>query len=324
MGLNRECFPGAERTARSEPDVAGRGPGGVTRRVLLGNGSVAAVAVLAAGPFGALAEAAVRVTPGKPAFLTAEQLERLRALVDVFIPGPPEDDVGGALEAGCAEAIDALLGAFESDPPRIYAGAPFSDRHGSRVDYFKHFLSLDAYEELAWRLRIQGSNGNPKLEFNGPVKGWQTIYRDGLAALGSTFADLPTASRDAQLRASSDPAVTALVDVAWPHTYQFMYAAPEYGANKGLIGWRYTNWDGDMLPRGYTRAEVEEPGAPSSAAPAPSSAELALKARALPLAPLAAAPELGHNLALRSGHSLQALRRELAAIDGAGGEQHGR
>lgn len=287
---------------------------GITRRVLLRNGTAVAIAVMAAGPLGGLGEAAVPVTPGSPVFLDAEELRRLRALVDVFIPGPPDDSDGGALVAGCAEAIDALLGAFEFDPPRIYAGAPFSNRHGSPVDDFEHFLSLDAYEALAWRLWIQGSGGHKELEFNGPVTGWQTVYRDGLAALGSGFADLPTAAREAELRTNSDPAVKALVDVAWPHTYQFMYAAPEYGGNRDLTGWRYTNWDGDMQPQGYTREQVETKGDDTL-----TGAQLALLPEALPLAPVAASPELALNIVLRSGGSLQALRDELEAIQKAGG-----
>jgi hypothetical protein len=113
----------------------------------------------------------------------------------VFIPGRPIDSDHGALAAGCADAIDALLGAFSVNPPRIYAGAPFSDRAGSPVNHFEQFLGLDKYEARGWRLRIEGSRGNPKLEFNGPVKGWQAIYRDGLRALdeasgGRRFGDL--------------------------------------------------------------------------------------------------------------------------------------
>jgi hypothetical protein len=279
----------------------------------LRDGSLGAVAVLAVGALGGVGEAAVRVTPGSPVFLSSDELRRLRAMVDVFVPGPPEDSDGGAVAAGCAEAIDALLGAFSFDPPRIYAGAPFSNRHGSPVDDFSQFLSLDDYEALAWRLWIQGSQGDADLEFNGPVTGWQQVYREGLAALGPAFADLPAPARDAELRTSTDPAVRALVDIAFPHTYQFIYGAPEYDGNHDLIGWAYTHWDGDMQPQGYTSAQVEEPG-DGSPVSALSAAELTLLRNALPLAPLAASPEFAQNIMLRSGSSLQALSNEIAAI----------
>src|SRR2546421_599553 len=42
----------------------------------------------------------------------------------------PSDDGPGATEAGVVDYIDGLLGAFELDPPRIWAGGPFSGRHG--------------------------------------------------------------------------------------------------------------------------------------------------------------------------------------------------
>jgi hypothetical protein len=41
-----------------------------------------------------------------------------------------------------------------------------------------------------------------------------------------------------------------------------MYGPPEYGGNRGLVGWEFTGWPGDVQPRGYTPAEV------SSAPPA--------------------------------------------------------
>lgn len=61
-------------------------------------------------------------------FLTAHELDTLRAVCDRLIPGPPEDPSPGAPQAGVAEAIDLLLAAFELSPPLIHAGGPFSDR----------------------------------------------------------------------------------------------------------------------------------------------------------------------------------------------------
>ncbi|HYF25986.1 MAG TPA: gluconate 2-dehydrogenase subunit 3 family protein [Baekduia sp.] len=289
-------------------DAGARAPG-VTRRVVLRDGTAVALAVLVAGPLAAHGDVAVAVTPGEAAFLTPDELRALRGLVDVLIPG-----ADGALASGCAEAIDALLGAFVVAPPRIYAGAPFSDRAGSPVNHFGTFLPLDAYETLAWRLRIEGSQGRPQLEFNGPVTGWQHVYREGLRALdaaapGGRFAALPAPARELLLRTTDDADIGALVDVAFPHTYEFHYGAPEYGANRDLMSWRATGWAGDVQPRGWTRAQIEEAGgAPAGAR------EQELLRELLPAAPLAASGELAHNVLARSGGSLTTLRDELAGI----------
>ena len=234
---------------------------GLTRRQALRAAGGMTVAVLAGGALDT-SGVAIAVEPGAPVFLDETEMRTLRALVDVFIPA---DEDGGAVEGGCAEAIDALLGAFEVSPPRIYAGAPFSDRAGSKVNHFERFLRLDRYEEKAWRLRIRGSRDRPELERNGPVAGWQQIYREGLAALAAQgFADLPAPARGLLLRNSSDAAISALVAEAWPHTWQFMYGAPEYGGNRDLLGWRYSGWDGDRQPRGWTREEIEAGPVPGS------------------------------------------------------------
>ena len=290
-------------------------PNGITRRAVLRDGTALAVAVLSAGaasPFGGVA---VAVTPGRAAFLTEAELHTLRGLVDVLIPGKPIDPDHGAVAGGCAEAIDALLGAFGTSPPRIYAGAPFSDRAGSPVNHFEQFLSLDGYEERAWRLRIEGSRGNRALEFNGPVKGWQATYREGLAALdeasgGRRYGDLSPIERERILRENDDGPIGDLVDTAFPHTFGFMYGAPEYGGNRSLIGWAYTKWDGDVHPRGYTREQVEQPEDGNEIL---SPGERELLEQLVPLAPLAS-PELAHNIVARSGFSLRALRAAFAPL----------
>jgi len=67
-------------------------------------------------------------------FLTAHELDTLRAVAGRFIPGPPDDPDPGAVEAGAAEAIDLYLAAFTFDPPLIHAGGPFSNRAGASHD----------------------------------------------------------------------------------------------------------------------------------------------------------------------------------------------
>jgi hypothetical protein len=80
--------------------------------------------------------------------------------------------IPGAHEAAVADYIDGLLGAFAVDRPRIWAGGPFSGRHGGEAR-FADFIPLSRLDELAWRTRIEGSLGIPEREFNGPVVGLQ-------------------------------------------------------------------------------------------------------------------------------------------------------
>ena len=211
-------------------------------------------------------------------FLTAPELDTLRALTDRLIPGPPEDPTPGALQAGVAEAIDLLLGAFDVTPPIIHAGGPFSDRAGSRRDDFAHFIVLDRQAELGWRIRLEGSRGIPEREFAGPVVGLQQIYRDGLAHLdqlalskdGRPFAQLDNPSRDAVLGDLADADLQRFLAAALANTVEAMYGPPEYGGNRDRVGWSSNGWAGDSQPRGYSRREVTtpDPASPASAAPA--------------------------------------------------------
>jgi hypothetical protein len=149
--------------------------------------------------------------------------------------------------------IDRLLGAFSFEPPRIWAAGPYSGRHGGDAG-FDDFLPLSPLEELAWRIRIEGSLGEPEREFNGPVIGLQERYREGLAALGPEFADAAAADQDERLRAHPE-----FTDLVYEHCCEGMYGAPEYGGNRDLVGWQSIGFAGDVQPRGYSDSEVSEP-----------------------------------------------------------------
>jgi hypothetical protein len=205
---------------------------------------------------------------GKPGrFLSAGELEILNALTDRLIPGPPEDPAPGALDAGVSHAIDLLLAAFELEPPLIHAGGPFSDRAGSRHDDFAHFVPLDRQAELGWRIRLEGSRGIPEREFAGPVTGLQQIYRDGLAHLDERsrrayavgFADATTNQRDELLADQRDAKLQSFLGAALANTIEAMYGPPEYGGNRGRVGWSSNGWAGDTQPRGFARARVTTP-----------------------------------------------------------------
>ena len=181
-------------------------------------------------------------------FLTDHEHRVVAAAADVLIP--PLDPHPGGAALGVADYVDNLLAAFTFDPPLIFAGGPFSGRHGGAAS-FADFLPLSPNEELAWRTRIEGSQGIPAREFNGPTRGWQEIYRDGIAALGADFCTVDPAEQDRRLHAQRD-----LRAVLYDHACEGAYGAPEYGGNTDLLGWHVIGADGDVQPRGYTDDEV--------------------------------------------------------------------
>ena len=148
-----------------------------------------------------------------------------------------------------ADYIDSLLGAFSFDPPRIWAGGPTSGRFGGRPD--SPPSPLTPLDELAWRMRIEGSLGLPEREFNGPVVGLQQRYRQGLAGLGDDFCDVE------RRRAAQPPARRRRVpDLLYQHAARGCTALPSTGATGTASAWRAIDFEGDVQPRGYTDAEV--------------------------------------------------------------------
>jgi hypothetical protein len=186
-----------------------------------------------------------------PIWLTDDEHATLAALLDDLVPA--DGTSPGAGEAGGADYVDQLLGAFTFDPPRIWAGGPFSGRHGGDAG-FEDWLPLGGLEELAWRMRIEGSLGLPEREFNGPVVGYQERYRELLAALGPDFASLTPAERAERWAAA--PVDDAGRELVFVHACESLYGDPVYGGNRGGIGWRAIAFDGDVQPRGYTDDEV--------------------------------------------------------------------
>jgi gluconate 2-dehydrogenase gamma chain len=183
-------------------------------------------------------------------YFTEDEHDVVAAACQRLIPADPELGAPGARAAHVADYIDNLLGAFLFDPPHIWAGGPFSGRHGG-ADGFSRFSALDPLDELAWRTRIEGSRGLAEREINGPVSGWQEQYRDGLEALGDDFARLDETEQDARLDRA--PEFKALL---YEHTCEGMYGDPVYGGNHDGVGWRFIGFDGDAQPRGYTDVEV--------------------------------------------------------------------
>ncbi|HXX90194.1 MAG TPA: gluconate 2-dehydrogenase subunit 3 family protein [Acidimicrobiales bacterium] len=188
-----------------------------------------------------------------PLWCTEQEYRVLAAACARLIP--PDEGFPGALEADVPAYIDGLLGAFASDPPRIWAGGPTSGRRGGPPG-FARFHTLRPHDELAWRMRIEGSLGLPEREFNGPVVGWQQRYRAGLAALGHDFCEVEGEEQDRRLR---DEANAAFVDLLYGHCCEGMYGAPEYGGNRGGTAWDAIGFPGDSQPRGWSDEEVAGP-----------------------------------------------------------------
>jgi hypothetical protein len=183
-----------------------------------------------------------------PRYLTDDEYGVVAAAADRLIP--PLDAHPGGAALGVADYVDNLLAAFTFDPPLIFAGGPFSGRFGGEAS-FAEFMTLSPNEELAWRTRIEGSQGRAEREFNGPVRGWQDEYRAGLAALGADFCTVGGDEQDRRLHAQPEFRVTL-----YQHACEGAYGAPEYGGNHELEGWRVIAFEGDVQPRGYTDDEV--------------------------------------------------------------------
>jgi hypothetical protein len=188
--------------------------------------------------------------PDRPAYLDPASYAVVAAACERLIPA--EGDHPGAASLGVADYIDGLLGAFLVDPPRIWAGGPFSGRAGGAPG-FAGFLPLGRFETLAWRTRIEGSRGRPEREWNGPVTGWQEQYAAGIAALGPDFATVDGVEQDRRLDAAPE-----FKQLLYEHACEGAYGAPEYGGNRSSAGWAAIAFPGDVQPRGYTDAEVRE------------------------------------------------------------------
>jgi hypothetical protein len=183
-----------------------------------------------------------------PRFLSEHEYAVIAAIADLMIP--PIDGHPGGRALGVADYVDNLLGAFTVDPPLIFAGGPFSGRAGGDAS-FGEFLPLSRIEELAWRTRIEGSQGLAEREFNGPVRGYQEIYRDGIAALGQDFLECDTEEQFRRLKGHRE-----FRTLFYVHACEGAYGAPEYGGNRDLGGWNAIQFPGDVQPRGYTDDEV--------------------------------------------------------------------
>jgi hypothetical protein len=236
----------------------------LNRRSVLQGGGLLAIAIAAGIDLAACSSGSSERSSGsrRQGLPVLDDHERavLEAATHRLVPGPQDDPAEsghpGAREAKAADYIVTLLGALGSDPPRVYAGGPFSDRAGSDHDDMADFLPLHRATTAHWRARLRELVG---------------AYHAGLRQLdtlaGGDFTRATPAAQDAAL--ARNPKVEHLpadssgfTDLLFGHTIEGCYSVPEYGGNTGLVMWRSIGFPGDVQPRGYTGAQVTEPDEP--------------------------------------------------------------
>ncbi|MEX2158474.1 MAG: gluconate 2-dehydrogenase subunit 3 family protein [Dehalococcoidia bacterium] len=220
-------------------------------------------------------------------FFSSSERATLEAAAERILP--PQAAIG-PLEAGAVDYIEGLLTAFEYNPPRIFAGGPYSGRRPypdnatgrPSQDYppnsFDRFLPLSRVKEIAWRVRLYGSDSVPGGDFNdavlAPTLGLRTRYSEGVQQLDAKAQELfagpfsaltPELQDEALLQSDRDFAF-----LLTEHLLEGMYGDPAYGGNRDESGWRSVGFDGDSQPLGFsiydasTGTYKERAGAPLS------------------------------------------------------------
>jgi len=76
-------------------------------------------------------------------------------------------------------------------------------------------------------------------QLTGFFKPLQKSYRQGLAAIGPGFADLPAAAQlDALRRMERNPETKPFFDMLVAHTMQGFYGDPRHGGNRERVSWK--------------------------------------------------------------------------------------
>ena len=238
------------------PGIASSGWEGPPRRAVITGIPAAAVVIGLAG----CTSSSATVSPVPTRFFSPHQAAVIADATARIAPGPQDDpaEAGhpGARETGVTGYIDAMLGALtviESDDapqgaivpqvPAIFASGPWSSRPGPGPDPMASFIPLDPVSRISWRKRLTG---------------WRSQYASGIADLDKLAGgDFTRASPAEQDKILASPELKTFLALLFEHTIEGMYAAPEYGGNRGLAGWKEIGYPGDSQPAGYTAQEVE-------------------------------------------------------------------
>lgn len=223
----------------------------MNRRNFIKNAALSSSYVLLLNPAlgGQIASAETGTDPAD-GFFTPVQRSVLGKLCDHVFPD--------ASKLGAVQYIETLLTAFDSNPPKIYAGGPFSDRGrvpgSSGENSFRDFIPLNRYQEAAWRLKIYGdsgiSGGSPNAQIVGAQKGLRNIILEGIEAVALKISNTDAVVHWALLSSECKNAIREL-------TIEACFSAPEYGGNINQEGWKLVHYRGDVLPRGYSRFNEE-------------------------------------------------------------------
>ena len=261
----------------------------ITRRELLrfigaNAGNVAAIRALQMIGLAGLANAGCKSSSSNSSdgVFTSDEKSALGALADAVIP--PDQDPGGK-DLGAVNYIEMLITTIESGADEIFANGPFSGRQplpdASGIassnfpeNDFASWVELDRVNALAWKIKVLGSSsvpgGAPNDAILGPVIGIRDQLHQIIAqAVALSPAPLASLSPDdlasvfQQIDSDSRDLLVELVT-------QAAFAAPEYGGNPGLSGWKMCNFEGDSQPLGYSQwngnGYTERPASPMSTA----------------------------------------------------------
>jgi hypothetical protein len=184
-----------------------------------------------------------------------------------------------ASDLGAVLYIETLLCAFESNPPRIFAGGPFSGRGRGNENLendFEKFMPLNRQQELAWRLRIYGesatTSGSPNHHILGPQKGLREIFRKGIGWASRQIPESGLVSKPQHISAIYGLLDADCREALTTLTLESCYSAPEYGGNRNGQGWSCIHFAGDVAPFGHshynslTGSYEEDPAAPMTTA----------------------------------------------------------
>jgi gluconate 2-dehydrogenase gamma chain len=181
-------------------------------------------------------------------FLSSHQAAVIVEATARLVPGPHDEptEAGhpGAREANVVHFVDRLLSAFDEDPPAIFAGAPWSNRHASGPDHLARFVPLIERQEKAWRERIAQLRHDVAAAV-------VTLDKRAVAAGYKDFVAAPTSEQDNLLAELAE-----VRNVLFGLTIDALYSVPEYGGNHALSGWHEIKWPGDSQPVGYSAAQV--------------------------------------------------------------------
>ena len=185
--------------------------------------------------------------PPRHRFFTPHQAAVVTAATARIAPGPRDDPAEkghpGAREADVTGYIDTTLAALQDDPPAVFAGGPWSNRHTSGPNLMASFATLDPVARIAWGKRLAK---------------WRRQYQAGIEALDKLAGgDFSNAAKDKQDKILATASVSTFTSLLFEHTIEGLYGAPEYGGNRGGSGWKEIGFPGDIQPRGYTADEVE-------------------------------------------------------------------